>query len=224
MKKMLLSFVLLVSACTTFLQAQTEKGTIMLSLHNFSPVLPEAGYLFAPTNVLGVSFGTTKSESGNTKSEYSYTTIGLSGSAHYFLVDNFSAGLNLNMLYQHTEDKSSGSNLSIASTLLLAGPDLRYYFPAGAKTKVWVGGNGAWGKSKTKIKGSGSTPGPSKFSRYGAGAGVSFFPLERVSIDLGAGYGVFSVNDEYEDFNGNTVKNNDTNSGLTMDVGFSVFF
>ena len=135
MKKMLFSFVVSILACATFVQAQTEKGTIMLSLHNFSPAVPEAGYLLAPSNALGITFGTAKSEFGSTKSEYSYTTIGLSGSAHYFLIDNFSAGLNLNMLYQHSKEKGSGSgNTSISSTLLMAGPEVRYYFPAGAKS------------------------------------------------------------------------------------------
>ncbi|HOY05575.1 MAG TPA: outer membrane beta-barrel protein [Saprospiraceae bacterium] len=224
MKKMLFSFVVSILACATFVQAQTEKGTIMLSLHNFSPAVPEAGYLLAPSNALGITFGTAKSEFGSTKSEYSYTTIGLSGSAHYFLIDNFSAGLNLNMLYQHSKEKGSGSgNTSISSTLLMAGPEVRYYFPAGAKSKIWVGGNGAWGSSKTKIQGEDSND-PAKFSRYSAGAGVSFFPLDHLSIDVGAGYGVFTVNDDYEDFNGIIIKNKDTNSGLSLDFGFSVFF
>jgi opacity protein-like surface antigen len=139
------------------------------------------------------------------------------------LINNFSAGLNLNLLYQHTKEKGAGNNTTVSSNLLMAGPEVRYYFPAGAKSKIWVGGNGAWGSSKTKFQGDDSND-AAKFSRYGAGAGVSFFPLEYVSIDLGAGYGVFTVKDNYEDFNGNTIENQDSNSGLSLDFGFSVFF
>ena len=65
------------------LNAQTSQGTILLSLHNFSPLIPEAGSILAPSNALGIAFTTSKSEIDGVENpqKTKSTTIGLNGSA-----------------------------------------------------------------------------------------------------------------------------------------------
>jgi opacity protein-like surface antigen len=60
-------------------------------------------------------------------------------------------------------------------------------------------------------------------ARFGGGAGVSLFPNEKFSIDFGVGYNAFLSKDTIDDFQGNSVEEKETTSGLTIDVGFSVF-
>lgn len=223
MKKvsMLATAILLTLVCA--LQAQTTKGTFALSLHNFSPLIPEASGLLAPTNALGIAFGTTKSESGIQDREYSYTTLGLSGSGHYFIIDNLSAGINLNLLYQKEKEKNAvGTPDEYSVTIFMAGPEVRYYIPAGAKTKVWINGSGGVGSVTSGDDDDDSDP--TKLSRFGGGVGLAIFPVEKVSIDLGLGYGIFTSKDTFEDFDGDIIEVKNTNSGVVVDLGFSVFF
>ena len=195
----------------------------MLGLHNFSPNIPQANGLLAPTNALGISFGTMKSEAGGDKSEASYSTIGLNGSAHYFVIDNLSVGLNLNFLNQKLKDKTPGNDDDeYKVNLFMAGPELRYYIPATAKSKIYVSGSGAVGSIKTPSFGQDSDE-TTKISRFGGGAGLAIFPSQNFSIDVGLGYGALITKDKYT-FGGETIETKDTNSGITLDVGFSVFF
>lgn len=108
MKKVALSLVLAASVAIAF--GQTQKGAFTLSLHNFSPHLSQASSLLAPTNAFGISFGNTVSETGNTKSEYSYTTLGFNCSAQYFIINNLSAGPDVNIFFQGLKEKGSGGD------------------------------------------------------------------------------------------------------------------
>ncbi len=222
MKKLQLLCLMLVLATISALQAQTTKGTFALGLHNFSPMFGEAGGLLAPTNAFGIGFTTSKSEIDGEESDFKYktTTIGLSGSGHYFLIDNLSAGINLSFLSQaEKEDVDDGDESSIS--LIMAGPELRYYIPAGSKMKVFVLGGASFGTAKSSFNGEDEGD-PTKLSRFGGSAGLSFFPSNHVSVDLGLGYGVFITQDTY-DFLGQEVKSKDTNSGITLELGFTVF-
>lgn len=223
MKKVsiLVTAMLLTSICS--LQAQTSKGSFMLGLHNFSPQLTQANSLLAPTNALGISFGTMKSEAGGEESKASYSSIGLSGSGHYFVIDNLSVGLNLNVLSQKIKDQSQGAgDEEYKVSLFIAGPELRYYIPAGAKSKIYVSGSGAVGSIKTPAFGQDEND-TTKLSRFGGGAGLAIFPSQHFSIDVGLGYGAFITKDTYN-FGGEVIESKDTNSGISLDVGFSVFF
>jgi|JI6StandDraft_1071083.scaffolds.fasta_scaffold347158_1 hypothetical protein len=206
----------LAMACT--LNAQTNKGAVMFGLHNFSSFAPEAGNLLAPTSALGIAFGTYTSDYGDTEDKLKYVTIGLSASAHYFLVDNFSAGLLLNLSSQKiTED--GGNDGEYKTNIIMAGPELRYYIPVSTKAKVWISGAGTFGTAKVTFSDEEEADDPTKLARFGGGAGVAFFPNQHFSIDLGLGYNVFTAKNTdtlYGD-------SKDTNSGLTFDIGFSVF-
>lgn len=64
---------------------------------------------------------------------------------------------------------------------------------------------------------------PTSLSRFGGSAGIAFFPNSNVSIDLGLGYSAFVVKDTYDDFLGGEVESKNTNSGVSLEVGFTVF-
>jgi hypothetical protein len=201
------------------IQAQTNQGTWMFGLHNFSALSPSSGIMLAPTNALGIGFGTYKVEhDGQEEGKINYSTFGLSGNVHYFIIDNLSAGLLFNFLGQKVKEDESNTELS--SSLFLAGPELRYFIDAGSKTKVWVGGSGAFGVGQYDYGDSDNTV---SLARFGGGAGVALFPNEKFSIDFGVGYNAFLSKDTIDDFQGNSVEEKETTSGLTIDVGFSVF-
>ena len=103
MKQTKLLTALLSLAMAFTLNAQTSKGNFVLGLHNFSVITPEATNILAPTNALGISFGKYKSEFFGEEFESKYTTIGLSGSAQYFIINNLAAGITLNLLYQKSK-------------------------------------------------------------------------------------------------------------------------
>lgn len=211
MKKLTLLTTVFVFVAALALNAQTTKGTTMLSLHNFAPLIAEGSGILAPTNVFGISHITSKSSFDGEESDgkSTATTVGLSGSAHYFLADNLSGGINLNFFSQKLKYEYDGDSETEKLSLVMAGPELRYYVPAGGKAKVWFGGSGAFGS--IKYDGDDDT---SKISRFNGGVGLAYFPNSTISIDFGLGYGTFIIKeDEFKN----------TNSGLSLDVGFSIF-
>ncbi len=104
----------------------------------------------------------------------------------------------------------------------MAGPELRYYFPAGDKMKVFVMGGAGFGRVTSKYNDE-EDDNPTSLSRFGGSAGIAFFPNSNVSIDLGLGYSAFVVKDTYDDFLGGEVESKNTNSGVSLEVGFTVF-
>jgi opacity protein-like surface antigen len=223
MKKIQLLPLLFAMVTVAALQAQTTKGTIALGLHNFSPQVLETGGLLAPSNALGIAFTTVKSEIDGEESDEKIknTTIGFSGSAHYFLIDNLSAGINLNFFTQTSKLDGGQDDDEATLTLFMAGPELRYYIPASEKMKVFVNAGAAFGSAKSKFNGE-EEDDPTKLSRFGGSAGLAFFPNQHVSIDLGLGYGAFITKDTFN-FGGDDIESKDTYSGVTFEVGFTVF-
>ncbi|MCK6695702.1 MAG: hypothetical protein L6Q97_26805, partial [Thermoanaerobaculia bacterium] len=125
MKNILLIIVFIAGALA--LPAQTEKGSVALGLHSFSP----NGVGIAPVSSVGIGFGkqSSKMSGSSDESETKYTTIGLNGNAHYFLINNLSLGVQLNLLTQSTKEQD-GDKDEATVTLFMAGPEMRYYIPA----------------------------------------------------------------------------------------------
>lgn len=199
---------------TTFcLQAQTEKGRFMLSLHNFSPLLSEST-LLAPTNTFGIAFGKDKDEFAGQEFERSFTTIGLETSGHYFIIDNLSVGLNLGFFSQMVTDEDDDEQ-TLSS--FMVGPEVRYYIPVGSNGAVYLRGGASFGNYTYKFNGE-QDGDPVALTQYGGGAGYSIFFGNSASINIGAGYGANIAKNETEvgDFKSTT-------SAITIDVGFSIF-
>lgn len=220
MKNIICTVLLLAGAFA--LQAQTEKGTFSLGLNNFSSIglLGEGAGLLAPTNGLGIGFGSVKSKvDGQTRDEKpKYTSVGLSFDGHYFLIDNLSIGAGANVFTQTVKEGDNKATF----TLLMAGPRVRYFIPTGEKSKVFIRGGASFGSAKSKFEGEEEDE-PTKLMEFGGGAGLAFFPNPNVSINIGVGYSAFMTKDEYT-FLGTTTEQIDTYSGLVLDVGFGLFF
>lgn len=221
--KQLLSLLFLLAISTVALQAQTEKGKFALGLHNFSPGgVTGSSSILSPASSLGIAFGKTKSKinDGDFEDQFKYSVIGLNLSGHYFVINNLSLGLVANVFGQ-TQKEVGGDEDEYKSTILLAGPELRYYAPVGGKSKFWVKGGGAIGKVTSKVNGE-KDDDPTKLTQFGGGAGLAFFPNSHISLDLGLGYNVFVSKNE-STFGTITNKYTDVYSGLAFDLGFTIF-
>jgi long-subunit fatty acid transport protein len=224
MKKNVFTYCFMLFA--SFALAQTNKGTFALGLHNFSPsgVLSNTTQL-TPTNALGVGFGTytfknSRSPNDEVKSKFSY--MGINANAHYFVIDNFSVGLGMNLFNQSEkeEDASSGDEYNI--TILMAGPELRYFINATPKSKVYVRGFASFGSADTDY-GDDDDEG-NKLNQFGSNLGMAYFPNQHFSVDFGLGYNIFNSKSERKDFNGNNVEYTYTSNSFILDLGFTVFF
>jgi hypothetical protein len=206
--------------------AQTSKGSFVVGFHNFSPVpLPSDGLasnnLFPQTNAFGISFGTSKQKIDGELQDgkQNNSVFGLSLNSQYFVADQFAIGLTGSFSSGSTVYKEDGSDDDkSSSTIILIGPEMRYYFDAGAKTKFWLKGGAGFGSLSSKYNGDGGDP--INLSQFGGGAGISLFPVSTVSIDFGLGYNVLTATDKDDSF-GDTKY---INSGLAFDIGVGIFF
>jgi hypothetical protein len=207
--KQYLFFIVFLS--TSFgVQAQTEKGRWMLSLHNFAPLISESS-LLAPTNSFGIGFGNTvyKNDVSNQEESTDFTSVGLEANMHYFLLDNLSAGVNLGLFSQTVDDE----NL----TAFLAGPELRYYFPMGSN-RLYIRGGAAWGSFEYE-----GAVNPTHLQQYEGGVAFALFLSKNFSANVGFGYGVNIAKEEYT-FLEATYHDVTTTNRATIDVGFAYFF
>ena len=220
--KQYLPFIFLLLAAAA-LPGQTTRGAFALSMHSFSPALSNST-LIAPTNGLGLSFGKVKNEqSGFDTDEDDYFTFGLGASAHYFVIDNFSLGLNFSAFAQNLKDESSPSETNLS--LFLAGPELRYYFNTGARSKVFLRGNVSFGSARTKLESNTfDIDSKSSLTQYGFGLGWALFLRPNASLDLGLGYhGLQESVDAVDPFTMEPDDSTSTTSGVTIDLGFTIF-
>ena len=225
MKKLFILLFLLVIELN--IQAQTTKGTFAIGLHNFNPTSFFGGNVFSnllpQTNGLGIGFGTLKEkyndveEEGQTK----YVVLGLSVNGQYFVANNLSLGLvgnfsNGSSTYKLDDEEGDKSGY----TITLVGPEVRYYLPAGEKTKVWFKGAASVGSVHTRFDGDSDEP--TNLSQYGGGVGLSVFPTPSISIDIGMMYNKSIVKETFEFID--TTEYQQTGKGLAFDIGFGYFF
>lgn len=132
---------------------------------------------------------------------------------HYFFVDNFSGGINLNLFSQGLEPDGFDK---FTSSLFLVGPEVRYYFDVNTVFKAYVKGSASFGQ--VKLKGN-SLESTTDLVQYGGGVGAAIFPTRNFSVNLGLNLNGLSLsNDE------SGVESTDNYFGGGFDVGFSVFF
>jgi hypothetical protein len=143
--------------------------------------------------------------------------------AQYFVANNFSLGLLSNIFTQKEtmEETPNNDREEFTVNILLVGPQIRYYFNIGAKTKLYLDAYAAVGNSKVKYTGEDDET--TKLSSFGGGLNFAYFPSPNFSVDLGLGYDIFRTKDEF-DFLGDTIKVENTTGGVVFDLGFSAFF
>lgn len=210
MKNILAVLALLLAAAG--LEAQTEKGRIAIGLQSFNPLILSELPGLAPSNALGISIGKIKADDGyGGEEEENYTSLGLETNAHFFLADNFSAGINLGVFTQSYEESTT--------TMFMVGPELRYYFPIKDRLKIYPRFGAAWGILD------GGDGEATKLSQYDGGARFAVFLANNFSLDLGLGYGTWIAKEEYEDyFTGETTELTLSTNGINLDIGFTFFF
>lgn len=205
--KKVLSILICTIITSVLLQAQTEKGTILLGTTTslvgatFS-LLPES------TNNAGISFGSTKFKSDSFESESEgVTAFNLAPKVGFFVVDGVLIGIDLGFAYlkgENDDDPVTGINF---------GPFFRYYFSTAnfrpfAQAQIGIGqvSFGPDDNDKTNIL------------NYGGGVGGAIFVGEKVAIDLMA---AFNHQQGKDKGNSNNAKSIANLFGLV--VGVSVF-
>lgn len=224
-KSILLAFFALAFFCA---RAQTEKGNFALGLHNYTPgsfVLGGLGFT-APSTGLGFNFGTTKYYEDGKKEglESKYTSVGLNFNGHYFVANNFSIGLGANILNAVEKYKDSDGSVEeeINVTMLLGGPELRYFIPVSSKMKVYIRGTGNFGRVEVSF-GDTEEEDPAKLSYVSGQAGLAYFPNPHVSLDMGLGYNVLNIKEKDTSSSG-TIDTKNKTGNVSVDLGFTVFF
>jgi outer membrane receptor protein involved in Fe transport len=194
-------FIFLLSIFALSVEAQTQKGNFLFSLHNG----PNA-------NDLGLSFSSSTSSTNGVLSTsiLKEFKVGLNISAHYFVVNRLALGANFNFyrIKSHTE-KTPSPNVSISS-FWSYGPEVNYFYPISAKTQIRIGQNVAFSNSKLKDIAANSA------------LGLAYFLNPHLSLDLGLRYTYYSRKVIYEAPSTRTEKFTDNNIGI--DFGFSAFF
>jgi len=203
------------------LTAQTEKGTFSVGLHTFSPSgLNVEGLplnLFGRGTGFGLAIGTTKTKIdgkivGDTENLY---TLGLNLNGNYFIMDNFSVGFGGSFFSGFTAYYNGGSeNERFAATIILGGPEMRYYVGKG-KTRLRFTGSTALGALHSWENKERDSD-PIHLFQIAAGAGISYFLTQNLSFDFGAEANVFKLK-----FAENHIG---INQNLALDLGFGLFF
>ena len=210
-----------------FGNAQTEKGTYSLLLHNFSPSgikidgLPVN--IFPQTSGLGFSFGSHKTKLNGRVLDVKekVMTFGLSLSGQYFLFNNFSFGLTGNYFSGTTTySESEKPDEKYSTTMLMGGGELRYYIPAGPRLKYWLKASPVLGFIESKYDGK-EVHVPKRLYEFSGGAGVSYFPSRSTSIDLGVTYNVCTIRNKG---NYSELSRKEYIDSVGLDIGFSIFF
>lgn len=197
------------------MSAQTGKGTFRLGLQTFSPYFSE----IARPSAFGIGSGTYTIEGNTSANRYTYTTVGISGRAQYFIIDRLAAGIQLNALFSSQKLKNA-DNQADASLLTLVGPEVRYYIPVSARYQLWLSGGGGWGLNNP-VSGAGSYA--AHLSYANGSAGLAVFVHDRIALDIGLGYGYFIYKDYQRTPLGEKVLQKNTRTGVLLDFGFSAF-
>ena len=220
-----LALVVILFSFVEMADAQTTKGSFVVGFHNFSPspfASDGAVYnLFPQTNAFGISFGSSKNKLDGEElgGKESNIVVGLSLNTHYFVADHFAVGLIGNLSSASSTYKEDGEEDDKSSfTIFLVGPELRYYFDTGAKTKCWIKGGASIGSGSSSYNG--EKDDPTNLTQYGGGAGISIFPVPSVSIDFGIGYNVIIATDKNDGFG----DYKSISGGLALDIGAGFFF
>lgn len=220
--KNLTFFFLIFFISGTCLFSQTEKGNFTLSLHNYSPsgIFSNSG-IPVRTNALGFYSGTYKSElDGNDAGEAKTFSAGLNVSGHYFLIDNFSIGLNSSFFYFST--KLDGADEAFSGSIYQIAPELRYYFDIAPEMKLYISGDAGFGQAVSNSSFDDEDE-PINLTSFSGGLGMSYFMRENISFDFGIRYAVEGSKEE-DNFSGVTRVRKEQFSGVGLDVGVSIFF
>lgn len=179
---------------------------IMFTVTAFAQFTNQGTFLLGGSSNLGLSFLSDKSKfgDGDFNDGSKFTSFTLSPEVGYFLINNFAAGLSIDV----NSSKNKADNFEATSSFILAGPFARYYFD-----KFYVGGSVGLGSSKSE---STFSEGESKSSLTGwsVGAGYALMLTDAVALEPQINYSSLSAKDD--DFVNRT-------AGLSINLSLFVY-
>ncbi len=221
MKKLNLLIVLMLTIGFGMLQAQTNKGTVLLGV---SSTLSLAGTGSDLMNI-GISSVKYKSDADGyvEPDPDKMTSFNFLPKAGYFIADNLVLGLDLNIAI--SSEKDGEDNDKFKRTMISAGPFIRYYIPS-TKVLPFIEINSSFGSIKNKYEyydNSFWDDEEYKTSINSFGGGIGFAaPLgERVTFDVLAGYNSIRIKskDNNEDNDRSVVGTLGLKLGFTILLG-----
>jgi hypothetical protein len=206
MKKLILLTLFLFVASMAYMQAQTNKGRVLMGI-SAKKNLGFYDITSSSPDIMSIGFSTmkSKSDSGDESDKDKITNFNLSPKVGYFVIKNLAIGLDLNVGYlKYKEDGSNSYTEKI--TQFTAGPFVRYYIPAG-KAYPFIEANAAFGFVKWAWDSSSDDDvEKTNITSFGGGAGVAVPIGKRVTFDTMLCYTSMTVkNKENNDDNYRTI-------------------
>nr|MBI1230727.1 outer membrane beta-barrel protein [Cytophagales bacterium] len=217
MKKINIMIVLLLLTCIGLVNAQTEKGRILLGVSSDLGLTGaggiDIGYSSTKRKLDGASFV----EDNSSK----ITNISLLPKFGYFVSDNLALGLDL--IFASSKSKSGNSNSEFSSILLSTGPFVRYYIPT-SKVLPFVELNSSFGRRTSTSKYPDDINIEDNITKtnirsIGGGIGVAVPLGEKVAFDILAGLNSLRVINENPIFSNSRY----VTTSLGFNVGFTMF-
>jgi outer membrane protein len=210
MKKSLFLITAMCFLCISMLNAQFNKGTILLGLSTSSNNLYSM-YTGGSSNFFHLGFTTMTSKSNTSSSSEKIRTFNLSPRVGYFIVKNLAAGLGINFSLL---SMGTGNNKE-TSTLSGIGPFIRYYLPL-KKIAPFAEVEGSFGSSVYKYT---SSTDKSSISSFMGGIGFAVPIGNKFAFDVLGGY----VSTTLKAKQNNLDNERDILGTLAIKVGFHLY-
>jgi hypothetical protein len=218
MKKIDVITVFLFLICIGFVNAQTDKGRMLLGASSDLGLtgsdLLDFGYSSTKSKLDGASYV----EDNTTK----ITNISLLPKFGYFVADNLALGLDFT--FASAKAKGGGlSNSESTSRLLSTGPFVRYYIPT-AKVLPFIEVNSSFGRRTNTVKYKDNPNledynAKTNISSFGGGFGLAVPLGDKVAFEILAGFNSLTVINENAIFSNSRY----VTSSLGLRVGFTIF-
>lgn len=219
MKKLIIA-ALFLTAGAMVVNAQFEKGSIMLGVSSSINLLHSGSGSGGQIMTLGFSNVTYKEDfDGEGYTDESKTSsFNFTPRVGYFVIDNLSAGAGINFARSVEKAESDGAYTN-TQTIMAFEPFVRYYFPLSSITPFGeLKGSLGSIKDKSEFEGNDPFEYKHKLSSFGAGLGASFPIGMNASFDVIAAYNI--INTKYEEDNYTETTKIGT---FGIEFGFKVF-
>ncbi|PKP49647.1 MAG: hypothetical protein CVT94_04415 [Bacteroidetes bacterium HGW-Bacteroidetes-11] len=191
MKRKLILIVLfgLVPFLTIF--AQTDQGKVLLGISTRYSISPyEIG--ISSADIMTIGFSTIKFKSDASSEDESeslkFNCINLIPKVGYFVINNLALGLDVNIGMSSIKETYDEGESKSTSSVLTAGPFVRYYFPLG-KAFPFIEAGASLGSMKSKYEYDSETDEyVSSLNSITGGVGIAALLNDKVSFDFLVGY------------------------------------